>query len=258
MWTAGLLLLAVLAPQESRAEGLFDRVTFGEAQPQGEPGERVLALLKSREHWLAAARAIESRLGPWREKQTVQVSFDYDGDDAARTATIDGVGRIRFNLKKLEELQIRADELERQKRELAKEGKRLRFKVPPARLDRLLWHELTHVFHGDLDAPDWFTEGLATWLSEDLNNLHAYAAFGPAVEEIDGAVGDKMTVYARGHLFWSWVAARGGVKPVVKAVVVDRAPWKASLEKVLGLPWEEIQKAELEWSAKEVAKLRQP
>lgn len=257
MRTAGLFLLAVLSTQD-RAERLFERVTFGEAQPEGEPGERVLALLKSRENWLAAARAIESRLGPWREKQAVQVSFDYDGDDAARTATIEGVGRIRFNLKKLEELQTRADDLERQKRELAREGKRLRFKVPPARLDRILWHELTHVFHGELEAPDWFTEGLATWLSEDMNNLHAFAAFGPAVEAIDGGSEDKMVIYARGHLFWSWVASRDGLKPVVQAVVVDRGSWKASLEKALGLPWEQIRKAELDWSAKEVAKLRQP
>ncbi len=256
MRTAGLLLLAVLAPQD-RAERFFDRVSFGDARPEGEPGERVLASLKSRENWVAAARAIESRLGPLPEKLSVQVSFDYDGDDAARTATIDGVGRMRFNLKKLEELQVRADDLERQKRELAKEGKRLRFKVPPARLDRLLWHELTHVFHGELDAPDWFTEGLATWLSEDLNNLHAFAAFGPEVGEIEGAVGDKMTVYARGHLFWSWVASRDGVKRAVQAVVVDRGPWKASLEKVLALDWAGILKAEREWSAKEVAKLRE-
>ncbi len=257
MRTAGLLLLAVLAPQE-RAERLFERVTFGEAKPEGEPGERVLASLKSRENWLAAVRAIESRLGPLRENQPIRVTFDYDGEDAARTATIDGEGRIRFNLQKLEELQKRADDLERRKRELAKEGKRLRFKVPPPRLDRLLWHELTHVFHGELDAPDWFTEGLAQWLSEDMNNLHAFATFGPAVEEIDGGAEEKLVIYARGHLFWSWVESKGGVKPAVQAIVAERGPWKTSMEKVLGLSWEELRKAEREWSTKEVARLKQP
>lgn len=249
-----MALLLCLALQD-RAEAFFESIRFDEPRPETEAGERVCALLRRKEHWVAAHRAIEARLGPMRPVH-LEVSFDYEGDETAKAAASGGLGRIRFNLKKLEDYQAKIDDLERQKRELAREGKKLVFKVAPARLDRVIWHELTHIFHADYGAPEWFTEGLAQWLSEDPNTIQAFAHAGRDLERIELPSPEKNDAYARGHLFWSWIAARGAVKRVVKATVLDGRPWKSSLEQSLGLSWASIEAAELEWSARELEKHR--
>jgi hypothetical protein len=252
---AGLVLLAAWPAQEA-ADRFVDRVTFGDARPGGEAGDRVVAALRSAENWRAAFRAIEARLGPMPAEMAVAVTFDYDGEEMAKATSKGALGAIRFNLRKLEEHQKRVDDLEKQKKDLAREGKRLVFRVPPARLDRILWHELTHIFHGELAAPEWFSEGLAQWLADDPNCLRAFVFDGRDVEEIEAPPGHKNDVYARGHLFWSWVATRGATKSAVKLAVVEHGAWKASLEKALGLGWDDIVRSEREWSSREVARMR--
>ena len=254
--TYAVLLLLGTAPAQDAVERFIGRLTFEEARPEGEPGERVVAILRNPEHWRAAFRAIEARLGPMPEAMAVAVSFDYDGDEVAKAAVREGNARIRFNLKKLEALQRKIDDLEQQRRKLAREGKRMVFKVPPARIDRVLWHELVHVFHGDLEAPAWFTEGLAQWFSEDMNCLRAFAHERRPVEAVDLPTDGKTDPYARGHLFWSWIAARGATKAAVRGALVDRAGWKTSIEKAAGLGWDAVVAAEREWSVKEVERLR--
>lgn len=251
MW----ILAAALVLQD-RAGEFFERVRFEESRPESAAGERVDALLRSKEHWAAAHRAIEARLGPMGPV-SLSVSFDYEGEETAKASARGGVGRIRFNLKKLEEYQLKLDEFEAKRKELAGSGRKLVFKVAPARIDRVIWHELTHVFHADYAAPDWFTEGLAQWLSEDPNTIQSFSYAGREVQNVDAPPVEKNDVYARGHLFWSWVAARGAVKRVVKATVLDGGAWKSSIEEALGLGWASIQAAEREWSAKEVEKVRE-
>lgn len=250
-----ILLLAALVAQD-RAGDFFDAVRFEESRPESPAGERVDALLRSKEHWAAAHRAIEARLGPMRPV-SLTVAFDYEGEETAKASARGGLGRIRFNLKKLEEYQVKLDEFEAKKKELAGTGRKLVFKVAPARIDRVIWHELTHVFHADYPAPDWFTEGLAQWLSEDPNTIQAFALAGREVKVVDAPPVEKNDVYARGHLFWSWVAARGAVKRAVQATVLDGGAWRPKLEEALGLGWATIQAAEREWSAKEVEKVRE-
>ena len=249
-----MLILLLLAAQDA-AERFYESLRFEEAAAESPAAERVVETLRKAEHWTAAYRAIEAKLGPMRPV-TLTVSFDHDGDEAAKASARNGRGQIRFNLRKLEEYQAKIDDLERRKRELAKEGKRLVFKVPPARIDRVIWHELTHVFHADYAAPEWFTEGLAQWLSEDPSAVQGYAQAGREPRSLDEALEERRDAYARGHLFWSWVAARGAVKRVVRASVLDGAPWKEALERALGLSWDSLQSAEREWSAKEVERLR--
>ena len=250
---AALLGLAL----QDRAGAFFDAVRFEESRPESPAGERVDALLRSKEHWAAAHRAIEARLGPMREGIDLTVSFDYDGEEVAQAAARDGIGKIRFHLKKLEEYQRKLDAFEKQKKELAAKGSRLVFKVAPARLDRVIWHELTHIFHADYAAPDWFKEGLAQWLSEDRNAIEGFALSRKKVDTIEEPVAEKIHVYARGPLFWSWIDTRGAVKRVVRATVLEGGAWKPAIEKALALSWPNIEAAEREWSAREVAKIQE-
>lgn len=255
MTCAVLLLLGTAAAQDG-AEAFAGRLTFEEARPEGEAGARVVAVLKDPAHWRAGVRAIEARLGPMPALQSVAVSFDHEGDEAAKAAVRDRAAFVRFNLRKLEAQQRRVDDFERQKRELAKEGKRIVFKVPPARLDRIIWHELVHVFHGDLEAPRWFTEGLAQWLSDDPNAVRAFVHEEKEVEDVDAPPRQPEDVYARGHLFWSWVASRGATKAVVRGAILERGGWKEALEKALAMAWSDLLRNERDWSRKEVVRLR--
>jgi len=249
-----MLALLLLLTQDA-AERFYESVRFEEARADSPVGERVLETLRAREHWIAAYRAIESQLGPMRPVE-LTVAFDYEGGEAAKARASGGRGQIRFNLKKLEGYQARIDELEERKLALAKEGKRLVFKVPPARVERVIWHELTHVFHADYPAPEWFTEGLAQWLSDDPSAVRGFAHARRELRDVEEEPGERLDVYARGHLFWSWVAARGALKRAVRASVLDGRPWKAALEDALGISWDSARAAELEWSAREVERLR--
>lgn len=250
-----MLALALLLALQDKAEVFFDAIRFADASTSSATGDRVLSLLRDKRHWLAAYRAIETRLGPMKHV-SLDVSFDYEGEETAKAAARGGVGKIRFNLNRLESHQDKVDELEQQKKDLAREGKKLVFRVAPTRIDRVIWHEMTHIFHADYEAPEWFLEGLAQWLSEDPNTIQAFAHAGRDVHGIEAEVDEKNDVYARGHLFWSWVAARGAVKRVVQASVVDRGAWKASVEGALGLSWSTIEATEREWSAREIQKVR--
>ncbi len=250
---AALLSLAL----QDRAGTFFDAVRFEDATAETEPAKRVTAMLRKKEHWVAAHRAIEARLGPMREGIDLTVSFDFDGDEVAQAAARGGIGKIRFNMKKLEEYQVQLDALEQRKKDAAAKGGRLMFKVVPARLDRVLWHELTHIFHADYDAPRWFKEGLAQWVSEDPNPLEGFALARKKVDSIEEPLTENIHVYARGHLFWSWVETRGAVKLVVRATVLEGGEWKASIEKALGLTWPNIEAAERAWSARTVAKIQE-
>ncbi|HEX7900725.1 MAG TPA: hypothetical protein VF950_23405 [Planctomycetota bacterium] len=250
---AALLSLAL----QDRAGVFFDAVRFEDAKAESEPAKRVTALLRKKEHWVAAHRAIEARLGPMRDGVALTVTFDYDGDEVAQAASKDATGMIRFNLKKLEEYQRKLDDIERQKKDAAAKGGKLVFRVVPARIDRILWHELTHIFHADYEAPKWFKEGLAQWLCDDPNPLEGFAFARKKVSSIEEPIEEKLHVYARGHLFWSWIDTRGAVKRVVRATVLEGGAWKPSIEKALGLAWPNIEAAEREWSAREVGKIQE-
>lgn len=249
-----MLFLFLLAAQDA-AEDFYESVRFEDARADTVAGDRVADILRSKEHWVAAYRAIETKLGPFPPME-LTVSFDHQGDEAAQARSRGGRGHIRFNLKKLEEYQAKVDELEERKRALAREGKRLVFKVSPARVERVIWHELTHVFHADYEAPAWFTEGLAQWLSEDASAVQGFAHARRETRDIEQELDERLDVYARGHLFWSWVAQRGATRRAVRASVVERKPWKEALEEALGLNWELARGAERDWSAREVERLR--
>lgn len=249
-------LVLLCAPLQDRAEKLFDKVTFAKVEPSGDEERRVVEVLSKKENWIAAFRALEEKLGPFPDGLAVKVGFDWPGDEYAHGGSGAGGGWVRFNLPKLAGYQKKVDAIERQRQAAEKEGKRLVFRVPPARFDRMIWHELTHVLQRGHDSPDWFKEGMAEWAADDPNCLASFANAGKKVERIETALGDKNDTYARGHLFWKWLESRGAARKVVDATVHARKPWKASLEEATGLDWEKLSAAEREWSAKEAEKLR--
>jgi hypothetical protein len=248
-----LLLLCLL---QNRPEKLFERVTFGKADPSGDEERRVLEVLLKKEHWLEAFRILEEKIGPFPDALTVRVGFDWPEDEYAHGGSGPGGGWIRFNLGKLGEYQKKVDQLEAQRKEEEKKGRRLVFRVPPARLDRVIWHELTHVLQRGLESPDWFKEGMAVWASDDPNCLAGFAASGKKARPVEETSADRNEIYARGHLFWKWLDSRGLAKKVARETVIGRRGWRPALEEATGLEWEKLAAQEEEWSAAELERMR--
>lgn len=251
------IALAVLAfGLQDRAEKLFERITIEKVEPRSDEERRVVDVLTRKENWLAAIRAVEEKIGTFPEGLTVKATFDWPGDEYAHGGGAGDRGWVRFNLKKLEAYQKKIDAVEQQRIEEEKKGRRVVLRVPPARFDRILWHEMTHVLQRGYDAPDWFREGMAVWVSDDPNCLAAFANLGKKADRIETVLADTNDTYARGHLFWKWLASKELVKKTVDATVIGRKEWKASLEEATGLTWEKLVAAEQEWSAKELEKIR--
>jgi hypothetical protein len=254
MQAIGILILPLLA--QDRAEKFFERVAIEKVEAKSNEARRVLDVLTKKENWLAAFRAVEEKIGPFPDGLTLKATFDWNGDEYAHGGGAGDRGWVRFNLAKLEEYQKKIDAIEQQRLEEEKKGKTVVLRVPPARFDRILWHELTHVLQRGYDGPDWFKEGMAVWVSDDPNCLAAFAHAGRKAEPIDAPLSERNDLYARGHLFWKWMASKGLVKKIVEATILGRKEWKASLEEATQLSWEKISAAELEWSARELEKFR--
>ena len=247
-------LLGILA-WPGQAEDFVDNIIFEPPATESELARVGREEVCRRETWLEAYRAIESRLGAMPRRMRLTVKFDWTGPEFAKAAAQNGQGWIRFNPARLEEHVRRMREIEAEKARVARSGGTLVFRVPPVRLDRVVWHELTHVFQSNYSAPEWFNEGMAQWLSEDLNCLSAFVQSGRGVRAIERLGSDRVDLYARGHLFWSWLDSRNVLRLVAQSVV-DRRPWRAALEDATGLSWDSIVATEREWSEQEVDRLR--
>ena len=252
-----LAALAALAPQagEDRGKKLASQVSFARPEARSDEARRVVEMLTAPERWAAGFRTIEEKIGAFADATAVEVTFDYDGREFAKMS---GDTKIRFNLLKLEEYRRKLDALERQRQELTKQGKKMVFRLPPAKLERFVPHELCHVLQKQrkVEAPEWFEEGLAQWVGEDPNVLTGFAIAGKKVDVVDAATSDPDDVYARGHLFFLWLDSRGALKKAVRAAFFESVPWKKALEDATGSTWDKLTAAEREWSVAEAAKLR--
>jgi hypothetical protein len=258
MRIACLLALLALTQSGERWKTLAGGVRIAAAQPATDPGKRVTALLSDPARWAAGFRTVEDKLGgKFADGTTVEVVWDYDGAEFAKMA---GRTTIRFNLKKLELYQAKLEELERRREELAKDGKRMVYRLPPAKLERFIPHELTHVLQKQrgVEAPEWFEEGLAQWVGDDPNVLIGYALAGKQVGLVGELLPDPDDVYARGHLFFKWLDSRGGLRKAVQASFFGGVSWKKAIEDATGLGWEALRAEEAPWSARELDKLRPP
>jgi hypothetical protein len=250
-----LLLAPLLQEAEERSKKLASQVAFGRPEPTSEEARRVIELLSSPERWAAGFRTVEQKIGAFSDATAVEVSFDYEGREFAKMA---GDTKIRFNLAKLEEYRRKLDALERQRQELAKQGKKMVFRLPPAKLERFIPHELCHVLQKQrkVEAPEWFEEGLAQWVGDDPNVMIGFALAGRKVDGIESSLSESEDVYARGHLFFLWLDSRNILRKSVRAVFFESVPWKKALEETSGLAWDKLVAAEREWSQREVEKLR--
>ena len=251
-----LMLLAALlgsSQGDPRLKKLADAVTIAPVAASKSTG-----VLSDRARWAAGFKLVEEKLGGRFDDATaVEVTWDYEGSEFAKMA---GDVKIRFNLAKLEAYQKKIDELEERRQELLKEGKRMVFRLPPAKIERFIPHELTHVLQKQrkVAAPEWFEEGLAQWVGDDPNVLIGYALSGKKFGLVDELLPDPDDVYARGHLFFKWLDSKGAVKKAVQPAFFDGVPWKKALEDAVGLKWDALCAAEQAWSARELEKLRPP
>ena len=251
-----MLALLVLL-QTDPAEAFFSRVKIADRPAFGPVQERIHKIIRDREHWISAYRAVEATLGPWPAETTVTATFDYRGDQLAKARGPAKAGEVSFNIDRLEEMQIKLDELEKMRIELEKQKKKVVYKVQPFRLDRLLHHELTHVWQDGRQAPDWFLEGMAQHVGKDDNLMAIFARSGLDLPAIEGPYREKADVYVRGQLFWAWLDTKGAVKSTARAFAVDGKAWKVAVEESLKLDWSFVVIAENAWSQAEIAKVRE-
>jgi hypothetical protein len=249
--TAFLLLLAALPDQ--RAERYFERMKIEPPELSDDVGRRVVVYLLQKEHWVGAFTEIADRFGRFPDELELQVDFRLDGDgEVAQTASRGSERKISFNLKKLCELQRNLDRYAQMKRE----GKAVVFKVPPLRMERLIYHEVTHVLQGGCDAPKWFTEGMAQMVADDMSAVLQFIHDRKPLRAVDGEITDLIEIYARGHLFWKWLETRGATTRTYDLAFVKRLPWKQALEEATNRSWVNIVSDEHEWSAREIGKLK--
>jgi hypothetical protein len=253
--TLALLLAQIPQGAEERSRKLASQVAFSKPEPRSEEARRVIELLSTPDRWAAGFRTVEEKIGAFSDATAVEVTFDYDGREFAKMA---GDAKIRFNLSKLEEYRRKLDALDRQRQELAKQGKKMVFRLPPAKLERFVPHELCHVLQKQrkVEAPEWFEEGLAQWVGDDPNVLIGFALAAKKVEGIESSLSDPEDVYARGHLFFLWLDSRSVLRKAVRAVFFESVPWKKAIEEATGLVWDKVVAAEREWSLREAEKLR--
>lgn len=252
-----LLLAALLAPgTRDRAEEFFERIRFEKPSPDTDEAKRVADTLLKKEHWLGAYRAIEQRYGAFPDDLAIEVDFTLSGGEVGWGSGQGRSGKVRFNLTQLAEQLRKADELQAKIKEAQGRGQRATIKVPPIRIDRVIYHELTHVLQRDSDAPGWFIEGMAQLVADDPNNVAAFVHAGKPVQGIDDESRDRNVAYARGHLFWKWLDSLGAARKAADLVYVRRRPWKQALEEATDQSWLLILIKEQEWSAKEVERLR--
>ena len=253
-----VLLLALLVGPDSdqRAQDFFDKIQFEQPSPDSDEGRKVAEILLKKENWIGAYKAMERQLGAMPDNLTLQVDFNLEGLNAGWGGSNGSQAKVRFNLKLLAETQKKIDDLEVKRKEAQARGRRMVFRVPPVRMDRLIYHELTHIFQRGCQAPGWFVEGMAQLISDDPNNIAAFGNENKKVLGIDEETLDRNDTYARGHLFWKWLDSKGAVKKTVDLVVFQQRPWKEALEEATGFPWAILTLSEREWSAKELDRLQ--
>ncbi|MBI2930326.1 MAG: hypothetical protein HYY16_01630 [Planctomycetes bacterium] len=258
------LVLALGQATDEHARQVVERMTFPDAAAikvwtdQGPEYKTVLDVVLKRGHWVAAVKALEERLGPFGDAWAIEVKLsEWGGTHVARGDRIGEKGEIAFNMRRLGEYERKLRDFRKQAEELRKQGKRMTWKVPPIKYERILHHELTHVLQGEYASPGWFHEGLASWMGGDLNYVKAFTVAKKPVQSIEVDLSaDPDDEYGRGMLFFLWLEDRvrvAGIKKLYGATVVEGGDWKQALEEATRLEWAKIVEVERAWSAKRAA-----
>ena len=203
--------------------------------------------------WIESIRDVEAKLGAFDPELSIHVSFsNWPGPHPAFGERDGERGIVRFNLERLVDLRGKREALEAQEKELRKQRKRMVWKIPPLRFDRLIPHELTHIAQDAYPSPAWLHEGLASWVAADEHYLFAFAQGGKAVAPVDDAPVEADDAYGRGLFFFRWLEQRigaEGIRRFAAETIGGGEDWKSSLESISGISWKEILAEEQAWSA---------
>ncbi len=261
-----LLVALLLALQQDHAREVLKRVTFPSAETvkswseQGPEYRRVLEAVLSRDHWAAAIRTCEEKLGAFGDGWTIDVKLgEWRGTQVASGDRVGDRGEVRLNMRRLGEYERRMDEVRREAADLIRKGaKPVYLKSSPLQYPRIIHHELVHVLQGETRSPGWFHEGLAAWLADDACYIEAFFATQKEIQSVDvdlSAVADDEV--ARGHAFFRWFEERRGkeaVKELYKRTVTNGDDWKEALQGATGLEWSKIVAVERERTAETLKK----
>ena len=247
-----LLVLSLAVLPDERAERYFERMKIEAPDLSDDVARRVVVYMLQKEHWVGAFTDVSDRFGRFPDDLELSVDFKLDAEEIGRTSSAGNEWKISFNLKKLVELQKRYDQVEQWKRE----NKRMVFKVPPLKMDRLIYHEVTHILQGQFDAPRWFVEGMAQMVGDDLNAVCQFVKDNKSIRGLDNEITDRLETYARGHLFWKWLDTRGATLRTYELAFVKRLPWKQALEEATNRSFANIVAEEREWATQEVQKYK--
>lgn len=252
-----LSLLLIAAPQDDLLEAVKKGMTFPSEDDRKAAGAKsaahkaVVNLLCDPEVWAEGLRRVDSRLGLWKGSLEVDVRF---GTSALHWPAFGGgsggKGRLQFDVDALAVWHEKAEEAKRKRKAGAT------FVVPPARLDAVVWHELTHCFGGK-DGPDWLGEGAAAYVAGDPHFVAFFRHQKQKVGDVDAEMEHKYT-YARGWAFFEWLDAEHGRDAVKKfaAIALDEMkPPAEAVRAVLDKDWKDVKAAERAWSAGWIPKL---
>ena len=218
-----------------------------EARRKGEAHRAVVGVVSDRAVWARALQAVDERTGLYDGTAQVAVRF---GTLEGRQGE-GGGGRIVLDLQQLSEYWKRTEEF----RAAVREGRT--WSVPPARLEAILVHELTHCFQGDA-GPAWVREGLAAYAAQDPHFVWSWRHAKQKTEEIGEELKPRF-VFARAWAFFEYLAAKHGADAPRRfaALVVKQgiAPPAAARE-VTGLDWDGLKKDELRWSSEWLSNAR--
>lgn len=252
-----LAVLLLLQSPDERAKAIVQKIAFPAADDvkawvsKGPEFKNVLDLVLKRETWTAAVKALEETMAPFGDDWTFEVKLvEWDGDHPAHGERTGKAAVVNFNMKKLGSYEKKMMEYRKQDEELRKKGKRLAWKVPPLKYDRLVIHELVHILQGEYASPGWFHEGLASWAGADLNYVQGFLYKTEQVPDVEANLeGDD--VYGRGQMFMMWLeqkAGREAFKKLAKATILEGGEPKAAIAKLVGMEWAKLAAEELAWS----------
>jgi hypothetical protein len=255
-----LVMLAALLAQsaDDHPRAVAGRIQFPSADDvkswtdKGPEYATVLKAVLAKETWGAAVKFLEENLAPFSDDWTIAVSLgEWEGDHPAHGERDGKAAVIKFNMKKLGAYERKMIDFRKQDEDLRKNGKRIEWKVPPLKYDRLIPHELVHVLQGGFASPDWFHEGLASWAGDDMNYVKAFLYKAESVQDVEAKLGTDDDVYGRGQIFMKWLEqklGRAAFKTLAKSTFIDGGAVKPALEKLLKIDWDRIKADELAWA----------
>lgn len=254
---SALIIAAVLLGQAAQGDRRLEAVEKGLTLPseqdvaswsrKGAHYKRALDILLDRAHWTKALAAIEERTGLWEGGPIeVKVAFRELKEPAVGSGA-GGRGEVGLDVERLAKYEKGVMDYEKIRDKVA-------VVTPPARTDRIVYHELTHCFQ-DGKQPTWLLEGTATFVAQDGHFVAFFRQEGIKVKDVDAEY-EHRHKYARGWAFLEYVKAKHGdaaLKKLLAATMKEGAPVEKAAAEATGLEWDKLKAVEREWSARWVS-----